>query len=181
MLTLWEPYNKVEVDRREIVQRRDAGFVTNRHENTSNFIAIASSSQIPYEWKRILSLSSLTRKVNERRGVHVPCVPWLPQGWIKSVLFSNNYIFICYFTYYDDKSIIYDCPTPSMAILTIRQDLKWKSKLNNTARKPIHILDFSVEILNISSTSVDFKAMYAVIFSANSRMVERRPTGISLI
>ena len=23
--------------------------------------------------------------------------------------FSNNYIFICYFTYYDDKSIIYDC------------------------------------------------------------------------
>ena len=31
---------------------------------------------------------------------------------------------------------------------------KMEKKLNNTARRPMHILDFSVEILNISSTSI---------------------------
>jgi hypothetical protein len=31
---------------------------------------------------------------------------------------------------------------------------KMEKKLNNTARRPMHILDFSVEILNNSSTSV---------------------------
>ena len=42
-----------------------------------------------------LSLSSLTRRDNEIRGVHVP---GLSQGWLESVCFSNNYIFcICYF------------------------------------------------------------------------------------
>ena len=32
--------------------------------------------------------------------------------------------------------------------------VKMEKKLNNTARRPIHILDFTVEILNNSSTSV---------------------------
>ena len=58
-------------------------------------------SQILYEGKRILvSFSSITKKDNKRRGVHVLS---LSQWWLKSVLFSNSYIFVCYFIHHDSQ------------------------------------------------------------------------------
>ena len=47
--------------------------------------------------KGVLPLLSLSMRDNDRRGMHVP---WLSQWWLKSVLFSNSYIFVCYFIHH---------------------------------------------------------------------------------
>jgi hypothetical protein len=62
----------------------------------------AGSSQISYnrEETAALFLLSLIKRDNERPGVHVP---WLSQWWL--VLFSNNYIFVCYFIHHDKLRI----------------------------------------------------------------------------
>ena len=52
---------------------------------------------------------------------------------------------------------------------------------DRTTHFPSHIASLSRSSFKYCASSVDFKAMYAVNLSANSRMVKRRPTGISLI
>ena len=74
---------------------RDSSFECfNRSRATHNY---RRWQQIPVRYctreKRFLSLLSLTRRDNERWGMHVP---WLSQGWLKSVCFSNTYAFVCY-------------------------------------------------------------------------------------
>ena len=59
-------------------------------------------SQISDEEKRFMSLWSLTANDNGRLGVHVP---WLSQCWPKSLLFSNSYMFVCYFMHHNKASI----------------------------------------------------------------------------
>ena len=51
-------------------------------------------------WKnRFLSLLNLTKKANnEKRRM---CVPCLPDRWLKSLLFSNSYIFVCEFIHHE--------------------------------------------------------------------------------
>ena len=50
--------------------------------------------------KRFLSLS-LTRRGNERWGMHVP---WMFHDWFNSVCFRNSYIFTCYFIHHEGES-----------------------------------------------------------------------------
>lgn len=90
--------------------------------------------------KRFLCLLSLTRRDNERRGVHVP---WFSQWWLKFVLFSNacGYIFVCYFIYPDKSesknlyAYLQDCVISSVEHGTFLMtgvkimDLSWCIKL----------------------------------------------------
>jgi len=62
--------------------------------DSKHWAVATASSQISYEGKRFLSLLGLTRRDNERRGMHVL---WLSQGRFKFVLLSNSYVFVCYF------------------------------------------------------------------------------------
>ena len=67
----------------------------------------SGSSQISYEGKiLLLSLFSLTKINNERRGMNVPR---LSQLWIQCVFFSSSSIFICYFIRHDKSIILYVC------------------------------------------------------------------------